>query len=121
MIEQNGKKRVVNITVDERNEIARLVAEGGSMESVARAIGRSVYAVQRVVFRQRNAVETVTPWRCGGCGRLITFTTCLACRYEKMGRRGAQDTDRVIRGLFRRGYAEGYSPEQIERAINGAR
>lgn len=116
---KRGKR--INITAAERSRISELVADGFSMEAVAREINRSVYAVQRVVYRQRNAVDIVPPWRCAGCGGLVTFTTCLSCRHKKIGRRGRQDTFRKIRSIFSRGRREGRTAYQVERALYDTR
>ena len=115
-----GQKRI-NITSAERERIAELGAEGFNMEAVAREIDRSVYAVQRVVYRQRNAVDRVEPWRCPGCGAMVTFETCLACRYGKLGKRGTQETTRKLRKVFKRGRQDGLSAGQVERALYDAR
>lgn len=113
------KKPRPHVSNAERDRITELITEGYSLDAVAREVGRSIHAVQRVVARQGNNLENVEPWRCSGCGGMVRLAKCLACQFNKTGRLGRRQTSRLLRRLFARARREGRPAASVEVDIYG--
>ena len=68
------------LTDSEKRKMIRLYRGGMSRYAIAKQLGRHQATVWRVISGETGQTGNGKPWRCPGCGGMVTVKECIKCR-----------------------------------------